>query len=397
MVYAQTTDDLQAQITANNSQLESIKADIVAYQKQLDALGTKKNTLQSTISSLAISQKQLASQIQLTQNKIASANLKIRQLTNSIGDKEAAITADQDAIAKALRSIAGNEQTPLIAQIISSDTLGEAWRVADEITQFNRALSNNIRDLRAIRVELANNRDAVTKAKADLVVLQNDLSLQKKSVDIQKIAQQKLLADTKNQESTYQKIVANKKIEEAAFEAAIFKLESQLQYAFDPSRVPPAGKGILRWPLSIVSITQQFGKTSSSQRLYVSGTHNGVDFRAMIGTPVRAALSGVVLAVNYGAVPNCQYGKWVLIKHSNGLATLYAHLSDISVQKGTMVATGQVIGFSGDTGYATGPHLHLSLYLAEAISFKQYQCKSGSVVTIPVAPPAAYLDPLSYL
>ena len=142
---------------------------------------------------------------------------------------------------------------------------------------------------------------------------------------------------------------------------------------------------------------RQFGKTSSSQRLYVSGTHNGVDFRAFIGTPVRATLSGTVIAVNYGAVANCQYGKWVLIKHSNGLATLYAHLSDISVQKGTAVATSQVIGFSGDTGYATGPHLHLSLYLAEAISFKQYQCKNGSVVTIPVAPPAAYLDPLAYL
>lgn len=103
------------------------------------------------------------------------------------------------------------------------------------------------------------------------------------------------------------------------------------------------------------------------------------------------------MEVNYGAVPNCQYGKWVLIRHANGLATLYAHLSDVSVQKGGAVATGQMIGFSGNTGYATGPHLHMGVYLAEAISFKQYTCKSGYTVTIPIAPISAYLDPLSYL
>lgn len=396
-LYAQSPAELQAQIEANNTQLTALKAEIAAFQAELNSLSTKKDTLQSAISTLSVSQKQLASQIQLTQKQIASANLQIRQLTNSIGDKEAAITSDQDAISKAMRVVAAEEGTPLITSLISSDSLGEAWRLTDEMTQFNQALADNIRHLRVARTQLATNRDAVTKKKAELVSLQNDLALQKRSVDIQKAAQQKLLVDTKNQESTYQKIVAAKKAEEAAFEAAVFELESKLQYAFDPSRVPPAGKGILRWPLTSVSITQQFGKTSSSKRLYVSGTHNGVDFRALIGTPVRTSLTGTVVAVNYGAVASCQYGKWVLIKHSNGLTTLYAHLSDISVQKGSAVFTGQAIGFSGDTGYATGPHLHLSLYVSDAVSFKQYRCKSGAVVTIPVAPPAAYLDPLAYL
>ncbi len=397
IAFADAAADIQTQIDANKQQRAALEAEIAAFQKQLDALGTQKNTLQSTISSLTLSQKQLAAQIKVTQSKIASANLTIKELSLSIGDKEASIAANQDAIAKALRSIAEDERTTLAARIISSDSFGEAWRATDETIQFNRALAKDIADLRAMRTALANNRDDVAAEKSKLVSLQNDLSLQKKSTDIQKTAQQKLLTDTKNQESTYQKIVASKKAEEAAFEAAMFELESRLQYVLDPSRIPPAGKGVLRWPLSIVALTQLFGKTSSSQRLYVSGTHNGVDFRALIGTPVRAALSGTVLAINYGAVPNCQYGKWVLIKHQNGLATLYSHLSDISVQKGAAVSTGQVIGFSGDTGYATGPHLHLSVYIAEAVSFKQYTCRNKAVVTIPVAPPAAYLDPLVYL
>lgn len=395
--YAQSATDLQAQIDANSRQIEILQAEIASFQKELDVLGTKKNTLQSTISSLAISQKKLASEIKVTQSKIASANLKIKELTLSIGDKEESISEDQDAIAKALRSIAENEQVPLVAKLISSDSLREAWQTADYAVQFNRALADDIKDLRAVRTELTENRDAVSATKKSLVILQNDLSLQKKSVELQKTAQQKLLSDTKNQESVYQKIIADKRAEEAAFEASLFELESRLQYVLDPSHIPQAGTGVLRWPLSDVLITQQFGKTSSSQRLYASGTHNGIDFRARIGTPVRASLSGTVQAINQGSVRNCQYGKWVLIKHNNGLATLYAHLSDISVQNGTVVSTGQVIGFSGDTGYAIGPHLHFTVYIAEAVSFKQYACWNKSFVTIPIAPVNAYLNPLSYL
>ena len=103
LAFADTTSDLEAQIKANKDQVDALTAEIAVFQKKLDVLGAQKNTLQSTISSLAISQKQLASQIKVTQSKIASANLTIRELTLSIGDKEATIAADHNAIAKALR------------------------------------------------------------------------------------------------------------------------------------------------------------------------------------------------------------------------------------------------------------------------------------------------------
>ncbi len=395
--YAQSVSDLQAQINIQSQKINALKAEIERDQQQLDVIGAKKSTLQSTISTLVLSQKQLAAHIKITQAKIASANLQIQQLSLSIGNKESSIVTDQVAIAKALRTIAEEEERPFLIQLVSAHTLGEAWQIADQAVQFNRALGSDIDHLRATRLTLATNRDQVSAKKTELVKLTTNLTLQKKSIDLQKSAQQKLLADTKNQESSYQKIVADKKAEEARFEATLFELESQLQYVLDPKRIPPAGRGVLRWPLSDVFITQQFGRTSSSQRLYLSGTHNGVDFRASIGTPIRSVLSGIVLAINYGAVQNCQYGKWVLIKHSNGLATLYAHLSDISIQKGDAVSTGQVIGFAGNTGYSIGSHLHLSVYLAEAISFKDFRCWNGALVNIPIAPINAYLDPLSYL
>lgn len=398
---AQSVAEIQSQINANNRQLELLKADIEAFQRQLDSLSAKKNTLQSSINSLALSQKQLATRIQITQNKIASANLQIRQLTLSIGDKEASIAADQSAIAKALRAIAEGEGTPLVATLISASSLGEAWRAADGMIQFNRALARNIADLRIVRSELSSNRDVVTSVRASLVALQNDLAVQKKSVEVSKAAQQKLLADTKNQEGIYQKLVAQKRAQQAEFEAQLFQYEAQLRQALDPSSIPKARTGILASPLAQFVITQYFGKTVDAKRLYVSGTHGGIDFKAAVGTPVKASLAGIVVDTENLKIRNgCQYGKWVLLRHANGLSTIYGHLSYVYVRPGDAVATGQVIGLSGDTGYAEGPHLHFGVYatagvrIVDAGALGSIRCAGIKTVA---ANPNAYLNPLAYL
>ena len=352
IAHAQSVAELQSQIDANNRQLESLKTEIATFQKQLDEIGEKKSTLQSTISSLALSQKQLTIQIQITQNKIASANLQIKQLTLSIGDKEASIVSNQSAIAKALRKVAENEQTPLVTSIISAHTLGEAWKVTDEMVQFNRALSNDIKSLRAVRTVLATNRDEVTKVKADLVALQTNLTLQKRSVDANKVAQQKLLVDTKNQESNYQKIIAQKQAAEKSFEQELLNLQSQLNLIVHPDLLPKVGSGVLAWPFdnafmfsctqrkkvfgNLFCITQYFGNTpfsTANAQIYNGYGHNAIDIAAPIGTPVYAALGGTVLDTgNTDLVPGCySFGKWVMVIHGNGLSTLYSHLSSIDI------------------------------------------------------------------
>ncbi|MFA5744813.1 MAG: peptidoglycan DD-metalloendopeptidase family protein [Candidatus Paceibacterota bacterium] len=421
--YADAASDIQTQINANNKQLDSLKADIASFQKQLDAIGAKKNTLQSTVNTLTLSQKQLATQIQATQNKIASANLQIQQLSLSIGDKETAIEADQNAIAKALRTIAEDENAPLIIGLISARSLNDAWQTADEALQFNRALSDDIKNLRSVRVVLTTNRDQVAAAKADLVSLQNDLTVQKRSVDASKAAQQKLLADTNNQESNYQKLIAQKKAAEKSFEQEIINLQDQLNLVVHPNLLPKVGSGVLSWPFSGTfmancaqrksvfgnpfCITQYFGNTAfatANSQIYNGNGHNAIDIGVPIGTPIEAALSGTILGTgNTDLIKGCySFGKWVMIKHNNGISTLYSHLSTIDVAKGQAVSTGQVIGLSGMTGYATGPHLHFGVYATEGteiMTLKQFRGATSACAnaTMPVATLTAYLNPLSYL
>ena len=86
-----------------------------------------------------------------------------------------------------------------------------------------------------------------------------------------------------------------------------------------------------------------------------------------------------------------QYGRYVLIKHDNNLSTLYAHLSRQVVARGATVKRGDLIGYSGNTGYSTGPHIHLTVYWAPSVQMKSVPPAAGLV------PVGVTIDPNDYL
>lgn len=88
-----------------------------------------------------------------------------------------------------------------------------------------------------------------------------------------------------------------------------------------------------------------------------SGHHTGLDFVAPVGTPVFAALAGKVLASDAGGA----YGDHIIVRHDNGVKTLYAHLTTTKVNPGDHILRGQVIGTVGSTGNSSGPHLHFEV------------------------------------
>jgi LysM repeat protein len=88
--------------------------------------------------------------------------------------------------------------------------------------------------------------------------------------------------------------------------------------------------------------------------------YNAVDYAAPVGTPILASASGNVI-ISRGSGWNGGYGKYVVIKHSNGTQTLYSHNSSNIVYSGQHVVQGQVIGYVGSTGRSTGPHVHFEI------------------------------------
>jgi murein DD-endopeptidase MepM/ murein hydrolase activator NlpD len=113
---------------------------------------------------------------------------------------------------------------------------------------------------------------------------------------------------------------------------------------------------LLRTPLDTVRITSSFGMREHPILGYTR-MHAGIDFGAPTGTPVYAAGDGVVERAGWAG----GYGRWLQIKHANGLETGYGHLSRWAVKQGQHVHQGQVVAYVGSTGMSSGPHLHFEL------------------------------------
>lgn len=398
---AQNIDELQSRISEKSEAIKNLEKEISKYQKEITEIGKEKDSLSNAIKSLDISKKKLETETKVTENKISSKNLEIKELSLQIGDKNEKIVEGKRVIAHSLYSISQMDASSVLANLLSQNSLSDLWNAQSQLVILQGDMQERIKNLTNLKTDLEANKKLSEKKKSELLGLTADLKNQTKIIADTAKEKNVLLSDTKNSETTYKTLLAQKQTEKAAFEKELFEYESALKIAIDPSSIPVAGKGVLIWPLENIVVTQYFGRTVDARRLYTSGTHGGMDFGATIGTPVMAAMGGIVTdteAIRYKS--GCQYGKFVLLKHPNGLSTIYGHLSSVNVNPGDTVVTGQKIGFSGNTGYATGPHLHFGVYASEGIRIVDAS-NLGSVnctgIKTVAADPKAYLDPLQYL
>jgi murein DD-endopeptidase MepM/ murein hydrolase activator NlpD len=418
--YADDAEELQAKIEAQQRKIAALELEIKEFESKLVEIGKSKTTLQNEVSRLDTSRKKINADITVTQDRITAANLQITQLSTAIGARESSIEIGRRGVSQSFRKLGKMDDLTLIEQYYSSHGLVGFWEDTDQLAKLQRTVSAEATRLALQKVVLAENRDEVAQKKAELSSLATQLTGQRVVLDQNRREQSALLAATKQSESAYQKILREKQEARLLFEQELNQYESALKYSLDTTSLPPAGSGVLQWPLdpsfmqrcegrkatfkNSYCITQFFGHTAFARSgAYNGAGHNGVDFGSPDGTKVLAAATGFVEATgNTDAYRGCySYGKWVLINHGNGLSTLYAHLSFVSVGQGDSVPVGSMIGYSGKTGYATGPHLHFTVFASDGVKLVRLgDIKSRTncaQATVPVAPTSAYLDPMQYL
>lgn len=409
-----TPTSFAANLTELEQQIEQVRKDreiLLEEQKnlrtELEATNKESQTLGTAVKSLDTTKRKLTKDISITQSRINSTNLVIQSLESTMSIKERKIIAHRKALAEMIYTLSEYDSQPLIFSLLGSAQLSDIWRDRSQLEGLSGRLEEEITNLRDTRIALGQEKQQKVKVKKNQISLQGQLSGQRSVVEENQRAKERLLAITKNKEAEYQKLLAENIARQKEFEADLYRLETELAIAIDPSLFPKPKHGVLVWPLDFVYITQRFGKTSGGQRLYKEGFHNGVDFRASMGTPVKVMLSGTVIGnANTDSQKGCySYGRWILIKHSNGLTSIYAHLSASLVKTGQNITTGQIIGYSGGTpgangsGYSTGPHLHIGLFASQGVEILQFvTSKNCKQVFVPIAKGAnAYLDPLAYL
>lgn len=398
---------LRDQINERNGRLQEIEAEIAQYQQDLQKVGAEKSSLQKAINQLELERKKVVADIEYTQNRIGATDLEISKLDIEINETEEDIEKNEAAVAEILRRINETDHDSLIETLLRHQNLSEFWNEIETLEQVRTTMNNEVKSLVSQKILLENKRNENNQKREDLVSLREQYADQNAVLTNNKSEKDQLLEETRNEEEEYQRLLAERREARDKIIRELREFESQLQFILDPNTIPPPGTPIFDWPLANITITQLFGGTEFAKQnasVYAGRAyHPGVDFGAPRGTQIYAPLAGTVRATgNTDTVPGCySWGKWTLIDHANGLATLYAHQDVISVSAGQRVSTGDVIGYTGNTGYSTGPHLHFTVYAKAGVEVRKFSeiktVTSCGPATTPIAATEAYIDPMLYL
>jgi murein DD-endopeptidase MepM/ murein hydrolase activator NlpD len=355
-------------------------------------IGQQIATLRSQVAEASADEGRLLGQID-------DANARIGQLSAEVGDTDARIVAaqaqldgaqgrlDQLEVAfgdarnrlEAVRGRLVGARQLLRAQAVEAYTDGPPFEPIDAIyikggvrelaarDGYLRSILHQqtlaVERFRGLRADAARAADALDQARSQALA-QRDVVANGKAVLQQARAQQDgLRQQVLSQSHQREGLLDQARSRKAEFESQIAALQAEsnsitalLRARQAGQRITPSGHGVLSVPIPGAPITSGFGPRVHPI-FHDVRMHTGVDFGATYGTPIRAAADGVVV----WAGPRGGYGNATIIDHGGGLATLYAHQSQVVVRVGQHVTRGQLIGLVGATGFATGPHLHFEV------------------------------------
>lgn len=399
---------LNQQIEGKRSELEALDAEIAKQKSLVQNASGRANTLQNKIYELETTRKSLLTGIDQTEAQIKKAELTLSKLDIEIRDSEFLIDKNSSALAESIRKINILKSTSLVEKMLGYEKMSDFWNDFEQTEKVQKRLGYEVDTLQDLHEDLRNRQLSKIEEKGELSQYKVQLSSEKEAVESTKQTQSQILSKTKNEEAAYQKLLQETLAKKKAFEDELLEIESKLNLLIDPESYQKGRRGIFGWPAKNFVITQYYGSTSFSRSsgLYATNSHNGVDFGIPLGTQVLAVADGKVKSFgNTDAFPGCNsWGKWILLEHNNGLSTLYAHLSSTQVSIGQQVSRGQVIALSGSSGISTGPHLHLTTYVTQGVQVRNYRDVAPKAygcgaynVSIPMASPDAYLNPIDYL
>lgn len=394
---AEVPTELRDSISQKTKELEAVNQQIAETQKKLDETSGKGKTLKNEITQVDQKISQLNLGIKSSEINISKLRLEVESLQYNLKDIRGSIGVTRAGIIKLFKEMVKKDRESLLVTFLKGNSLADSVNELENVADLNSGLSEKVVNLQTLDKQVAENIDSTAQKKRQ-VENENENMKNKKSIAAsQKADKQNLLTATKNQEKNYQDLLSDLEKQQNAISDEIGKYEDQLRASFDPTLLPSKRPGVFDWPIQLKKygglayITQHFGERSY---LYRGKAHNGLDIGGPLGTPVFAADDGVILAVDNNdksSWQKYQYGKYIMVEHSNNITTLYGHLSKQVVKKGDTVKRGDIIGYLGSTGYATGPHLHFGAYWTPSIQFKVISPAAGLVPVGVIINPEDYL------
>ncbi|TSC68078.1 MAG: peptidase M23 [Parcubacteria group bacterium Gr01-1014_66] len=417
-VFARTLEEYQQEITKRHEEIHNLEEEAKELRAGILIQQHAGKTLQQELKRIDQIIGSLKKDIALTERQMQEKELEIQATNLEIWIKGKEVATHRMRLGKIVKTLAVKEGRPLLGALVSQKTLSSLFGEMEHLNRLQKEILLSVRLLKTAKQELEIKKANADERKNELEALNDTLHARRGTEEQTKGDKQQLLTITKNQEKRYQQMLTEQEKKRRALQEEVAEIERQIRVVIDQSRLPHPGSGVLGFPLpnfrkiscwgsdeenlkDVNCLTQFFGDTDFARSgAYNRKGHNGIDVRADIGEEVWAAEAGIVEGIGDTDV-GCRgvsYGKWVLIRHPNNLSTLYAHMSGISVAQGQSLSRGQRIGASGKSGYATGPHLHFTVFATQAVHIETIQSKvCGTPMTLPIAATNGYLNPLDYL
>jgi murein DD-endopeptidase MepM/ murein hydrolase activator NlpD len=358
--------DLQREQGDLASSLASITGDLAAVGLQIDEAARE-------IDQAALRLEDARNELRTYEDEINNLEETLGTLASGIEVSRVELTQREALLQDHMRTAYEQSQTSVLEVLLSTDSFTKAsselsymlslseedQRLAAEIRDKRERLQVRSQTLGVGRETLGKLRDAAAARAASLVQQQQQLDaaraaleLKRQQLQAMQDAQEARLVEVSQGAAAQQDLIAAQQQELEAQQALVDRLKAAAD------RLDIAYRGRFDWPeRGNFIITQEFGRTPFNT------FHTGLDMAYVnrCGGPIYAAGDGIVLA---DGRPNSKYGDWaigVIIGHSQRLATLYWHLSREIVTVGQEIHVGDLIGYEGQTGFATGCHLHFEV------------------------------------
>ena len=355
------TDDpaLRARIEAKSRELSALNTEINRTQNKLDDIHSQRRTLSREIQGAEYTIRNLELNIRGSEINIERLTLELEDLEGKLHETKEMIGDKRINISSLIRAMHQAERESFLERFLAGESLTDSITELSNLETLRQSIEEEITSLENLSHLLNESMKAVDSRKDSIEREQINLSNRRIIAREEKARRETVLRTTRNQEAIYQRQLTELEKRQKSVSDEIEDLEEKLRQDFDAALAP--GRGFLIRPFTgRRPITQPFGSTRFARTAYRTRFHNGIDYGMPVGTPILAAASGRVFAV--GNNGRYQYGRYIVIKHTDNFFTLYGHLSRESVTVGQLVNQGDIIGHSGNTGFSTGPHLHLGVY-----------------------------------
>ena len=348
----------QAQIDALKGDASSLSAQRKDIQAQIKAIQADKNA--------ALEKRSLLEkQIYLVQQEINNINEQIAMYDQLISEKSAELAqaeADEqaqfDLFCRRMRDLEKQGETSYWSILFSSSDFSELldnYMMIEEIIDYDNQV---IDSLVALQEKVSAERATLEEAQAEQEEAKRQQEAARAELKTQEGEMDKLIQEINDREDELEAKEKDLQVSAQKLDSEIKRLEREM--AAQISKV--TSESGFMWPLSasINTLSSLYGNRKDP----INGkrdNHTGIDIPAARGTSIYAAKSGVVVTSIKGSGSYWSYGNYVLIAHSDGTSTLYAHMNSRNVSKGQVVKQGDVIGYVGTTGRSTGNHLHFEV------------------------------------